>query len=254
MEEKRKMTKKEKKTKSKARRAFDIFLSVLTGLFLAIILLCAVSVIISKIKGQEANLFGYRFIYILTDSMEPELKVGSSILVKNCDGSDIEVGDYVCYISDDIALENSSVKLITHKCIKASFYDEELGGYYILTQGIKEGAPVDAPVKVENVQAKFVSKTSDGFSKFISFLITPYGLVTLIALPLIASLAIQLFSQIKTLKTKEKTEEELKLEEIEKRKKQITLEAQKSFEEQKEDIMKYIQSIKEQENNNTDKE
>ncbi len=244
MEEKRRMTKSDKKAKSKVRKTIDIILSVLTGLFLAIIVLCAVSVVISKLKGQEANLFGYRFIYIVTDSMEPELMVGSSILVKNCDADEIEEGDYVSFISEDSALANSSIKLITHKCIKAKYYDEELGGYYILTQGIKDGAPVDAPVKVENVQAKFVSKTSVGFSRFISFLITPYGLVVLIALPLIASLAIQLFSQIKSLKTEEKTEEELKAEAISERTRELSIEAQKDFEEQKEDIMRYIHSIK----------
>lgn len=246
------MTKSDKKPKSKARKIIDIALSVLTGLFLAIIVLCAISVVISKLKGQEANLFGYRFIYIVTDSMEPELMVGSSILVKNCDADDIEVGDYVSYISEDSALANSSIKLITHKCVKAKYYDEELGGYYILTQGIKEGAPVDAPVKVENIQAKFVSKTSVGFSKFISFLITPYGLVVLIALPLIASLAIQLFSQVKGLKTEDKSEEELKAEAISERTKTLTIEAQKSFEEQKEDIMRYIQAIKEKEDLDND--
>lgn len=239
------MTKSDKKPKSKARRIFDIIISVITGLLLAVIVICSFSVIISKLKGQEANLFGYRFIYIVTDSMEPELAVGSSILVKNCSADDVEVGDYVCFISEDPALAESSIKLITHMCVKEKYYDEDLKGYYILTQGIKEGAPIDSPVKADNVQGKFVSKTSVGFSKFISFLITPYGLVTLIALPLIASLALQLFSQIKNFNSKEKTKEELELEAIDKRTKEITLEAQKDFEAQKEEILLYIKTINE---------
>ena len=73
--------KKEKKPISKAKRIINIVTTVLSCMVLGGILFCLISVSISKIKGEQPNLFGYSFLYILTDSMEPEMPVGTSILV-----------------------------------------------------------------------------------------------------------------------------------------------------------------------------
>ena len=81
---------KENKPVSKLKRTINIITTVLSCMFLALLLVCLVSVFVSKFKGEQPNLFGYSFLYILTDSMEPELPVNSSIMVKECNAEDVK--------------------------------------------------------------------------------------------------------------------------------------------------------------------
>lgn len=249
---------KSNKPKSKLRKVVNIVSSVVLGAVLLCIIICIISVSVSKAKGQEANIFGYRFLYILTDSMEPDLPVGSSIIVKNCSAEDIKVGDYVCYETDPTLYEESGVKFITHKCIEALHEDKKSGKQVITTQGIKVGAPVDDPIDAQRVQAVFICKVPSWIGKFFSFLITPYGFATLICVPLVLLLALQLFGQIKVIlgKEKEKTEEELLQQEIGKQTELITKDAQDFFLKEQEKIKQFLamQNKADTENNaNTEK-
>lgn len=233
---------KEKKPKSKIRKIVNIVTSTLLGVILVFILVCFISVTASKIKGREPNLFGYRFLYILTDSMEPELPAGSSIIVKNCNAEDVKVGDYVCYETDLALYKESGVKYITHKCIESLHVDESTGNEVITTQGIKTGAPIDAPVEAQRVQAVFVGKIPAWIGNFFSFLITPYGFATLICVPLVILLAVQLFGQLKVIlkKEKEKSEEDLLEEEINKQTELITKDVQEYFLREQEKIKQFL--------------
>lgn len=67
----------------------DIILSVLV-LFLAVSLL-------SKLGTGYATFFGYKPIYILTDSMEPVVPAGSWVVGVPVRGEEIEVGDVAAY-------------------------------------------------------------------------------------------------------------------------------------------------------------
>lgn len=67
----------------------DIILSVLV-LFLAVSLL-------SKIATGYATFFGYKPIYILTDSMEPVIPAGSWVVGVPACGKEIAVGDVAAY-------------------------------------------------------------------------------------------------------------------------------------------------------------
>ena len=230
------------KPKSKAKKIVSVTTSVILGVILALVVACILSVSISKARGQEANVFGYRFLYILTDSMEPDLPVGCSIIVKACKAEDVKVGDYVCYETDDALFNESGVKFMTHKCIESLHTDEKTGKQVITTQGIKTGAPVDAPVEASRVQAVFVAKVPAAIGKFFSFLLTPYGLATLICVPLILLLAVQLAGQIKNLLNKEKetSEEELLTLEISKQTAEITRDAQEYFLREQEKIREFL--------------
>lgn len=246
--------KKEKKPISKAKRIINIVTTVLSCLVLGVILFCLISVSISKIKGEQPNLFGYSFLYILTDSMEPELPVGTSILVKKCSADDVKVGDYVTYKTDDELYSASGVKYVTHKCIESAHVDPDSGKRVITTQGLKVGAPKET-IEVERVEAVYVKKVSSGLSKFFSFMITPYGFATLICVPLLVALGIQLFSQIKVInqKEKEKSDEELLQEEITKQTDMISKSAQEYFEKEQEKIKEFLSRSKKEHSDNDDK-
>lgn len=247
---------KSNKPKSKLRKVLNIVSSVVLGAVLVCIIICIISVSVSKAKGQEANIFGYRFLWIRTDSMEPDIPKDSYIIVKNCSAEDIKVGDYVSY-EDPTLYEEFGIRYNTHKCIEALHVDEKSGKQVITTQGIKVGAPVDDPIDAQRVQAVFVSKVPSWIGKFFSFLITPYGFATLICVPLVLLLALQLFGQIKVIlgKEKEKTEEELLQQEIGKQTELITKDAQDFFLKEQEKIQQFLAMQNKADNeNNTNAE
>ncbi len=240
------------KNTSTPKKIINITSTVIIVLVFAVILFCLITVTISKIKGEQANLFGYSFLHILTDSMEPEIPVGSSILVKKAVAEDIKVGDYVCYLAPDDVYEASGVLYITHECIEAIHTDPTSGKQVITTQGIKQGAPEET-IEASRVQAVYISKMPSWLSTVFSFMLTPYGLATLICVPLLIALAIQLAEQIKSInrREKEKTDEELLQEEIEKQTAIITEQSKEFFKEEQSKIEAFLSKTN---NRNTDNE
>lgn len=230
----------DKKT-STPKKILNIISTVIIVLVFAVILFCLITVTITKIKGEQANLFGYSFLRILTDSMEPELPVGSSILVKKATAEEIKIGDYVCYLAPDEIYEASGVLYITHECVETLHIDPLSGNEVITTQGIKQGAPEET-IEAQRVQAVYIAKMPSWLSTVFSFMLTPYGLATLICVPILIALAIQLAEQIKSInkREKEKTDEELLQEEIERQTAIITQESKDFFEEEQAKIEAFL--------------
>lgn len=81
---------------------------------------------------------------VLTGSMEPELPVGSLLIIKPADYEHIEVGDDITFVRD------ANLTLVTHRVIEK---DDETR--HITTQGIANNTP-DKPTSYENVVGKVV--------------------------------------------------------------------------------------------------
>ena len=82
------------------------------------------------------------------------------------------------------------------------------GKEYILTQSILPNAPVDDPVPVSNVKAKFTAKLNiSGLQPFLKFLTSVKGYIILIALPLIILAVVQVFVVIKKYRLEKEKEE-----------------------------------------------
>lgn len=130
--------------KAKIRKAISITLTVLAVLIFA----CAVFVFAltayAKSNGKQAVLFGYSFSVVMTDSMTPEIQVGELVTVKNCPIESVEIGENAVYIAQSGALKGQR---IIHK-VEEKDVDGE-GKTFIRTRGVKEGAPLDAPVYAE---------------------------------------------------------------------------------------------------------
>ena len=67
-------------------------------------------------KDKIVNVFGYSFLIVLTGSMEPEIEMGSFIIIKKC--NNYNIGDIVTYLEDDYFIthrivEKDKEKLIT---------------------------------------------------------------------------------------------------------------------------------------------
>lgn len=181
---------------------------VAAAAFIAVLFLI---VIVQMFSGKEPDLFGYRFYYILTDSMSPELQPGDVVLSESFASDEekhkIKIGDVVTFIGNT---GSQNGKKITHRVMAAPYFDEAEGKYFIVTKGDKEGAIPDAPIPLDRVEAKSVGK-----SYFVGFLFrairTPVGYVLLIVVPVcvvIAILVLKLAADFRARKAKEREAEE----------------------------------------------
>ena len=189
--------------------------TVITILVITAVVVCLCSILTTKyIYHQPASLFGFRIVKILTDSMDPYIKANSYIAVKRVNGNDVKVGDYVLFLPEYGDLAGKGVT-ITHECIQEAHYDDSLNRWVITTQGKKEGAPIDPPVPVENVQSVYIGALpASGLLDFVS---SKWGIVVLVALPCLAGVILQVVSMVRAVKNppdEEKVKEEVaKLEE-----------------------------------------
>lgn len=173
--------------------------SALLAIIFVAVLVCFIVIVVQVGQGKTPTLFGYRFYYILTDSMTPNLAVGDVIVSKATDVDDAElytVGAVVTYTAESGVMAGNSV---THRIVEGVHYDESVGDYVVLTCGDKAGATVDAPVRLSSINAVMVRKAS-----FMSWLVrvfrNGYGFVLIFVLPLavmLVCLVIRLISLIK---------------------------------------------------------
>ena len=79
-------------------------------------------------ENKPRSFFGYTFLNVLTDSMEPLIKEADLIVVKKVDPNSIKVGDVISFF-DPSSLTDA---ILTHRVI--SIYEED-GVRYAITAG-----------------------------------------------------------------------------------------------------------------------
>lgn len=105
-------------------------LNFLKFTFIIIICLLLLSSLYQRIFPNSSNsIFGFRTFVIVSESMEPDIKVGDVILVRERDPSKIKMGDVVSYQGMTGDFEG---KVITHEV--QSIMEEE-GRYIFYTKG-----------------------------------------------------------------------------------------------------------------------
>ncbi len=94
------------------KKVLSKIVSILT--FSVIILLAALiaTVAVNAQKGKITTVFGYSFMTVQTGSMEPEYPIGSSIIAKKTDASELKVGDVISFYSSDPSMNHS---IVTHR-------------------------------------------------------------------------------------------------------------------------------------------
>lgn len=100
-----------------------------------ILFIIAISVFIVALKAKKENkpasFFGYSFSVVVSPSMEPEIKVGDFVLVKETVVmSEIKEGDNVVFTSKDPTIAGLRV---VHKVVKIA---EDEDGLYFVTKGV----------------------------------------------------------------------------------------------------------------------
>ena len=167
-----------KKTEKK-HSVFKIIKNTLFILILTVLVIVIAATTITRMGGNIPSLFGYSMFRVSSGSMTPALEVGDVILIKDCDPMTLKVNDIVTYEGKSGGMKG---KIVTHRVIKAPY--KKGGEYYIETKG-DANILKDDPVNVKTVNGKFVTKV-DVLKGLYSFFITPWGLLTIIALIILA--------------------------------------------------------------------
>ncbi|WP_340084154.1 signal peptidase I [Siminovitchia sp. FSL H7-0308] len=123
------------------KKAIGHTFSTLILLILAIVLL---NVAISKASGKNPSIFGYEMKAVLSGSMEPGIKTGSIILMKQkSQGDQYKKGDVITFITKENLL-------ITHR-----IEEVHAKGRYFTTKGDNNNGPDLDPVYIENIIAQY---------------------------------------------------------------------------------------------------
>lgn len=112
--------------------------NILSTLLLVLLIIALIAVLAAKL------IFGVEMKAVLTSSMEPELPVGSLLIIYPTAYEEIEIGDDITFVRD------KNLTLVTHRVIEK---DDETR--HITTQGIANNS-ADNPTSYENVVGKVV--------------------------------------------------------------------------------------------------
>ena len=146
---------------------------------LGIIIVCILLflAVIQKILPKESGVFGFRTFVIVSRSMEPKLKIGDVILVRQIPPENIKIGDVISYegLTGDFA-----GKIITHKVVNIITENKK---HIFYTKG-DNNELMDPAVYEEQLYGKKVYKAY--ILSFISKILrNTFGFIFLVATPLI---------------------------------------------------------------------
>ena len=162
---------------------------------LIIFIIALVFILITRITGNRPTLFGYSILRVQTGSMEPDIKVGSILLVKDVDPATLQKGDVITFYSNDVDTKD---KLVTHQIYQEPRLED--GEYHFITKGIRNTLP-DTEIDESRLLGKVLYKIPlmgtlyDFFTKW-------YGFAAFAAVMIIAFSA-ELFNLISIIRNKD---------------------------------------------------
>jgi signal peptidase I len=76
-------------------------LKILGAALLAVIIGVTAYVMVCNMRGKVAEIFGRSIMKVVSGSMEPSIHKGDYILINKIDPAKLEVGDVICFYSED---------------------------------------------------------------------------------------------------------------------------------------------------------
>ncbi|TFE04015.1 signal peptidase I SipW [Jeotgalibacillus salarius] len=147
---------------------------VLKQAAVVMIVLVALSVVISRMTGADPSLFGYQFKNVLSGSMEPVFMTGSVIQIKKttAEGTEYETGDVITFHRDNM--------LITHRIIEKITNDQTV---IYRTQGDNNDGPDIDPVSSDAIVGKYTGLTIPYIGYPLGFANSKIGALILLLIP-----------------------------------------------------------------------
>jgi len=153
----------------------DIIVNIL--LVLSLCLLGAAIIVSFKFKEnpEEAFLFGYKPVYILTGSMEPTLKEKGVCIVKKCTYDEVDVDDILMYQIEDKTITHRVVEK-TNDGIRTKGDNNDVQDAYLL-------GPENVKAKVViifNFTSTIINDLNSGFMGYVKWVIFPVFVILVI--------------------------------------------------------------------------
>ena len=159
----------------------------------------------SALHPEEVpSFFGYKPFIVLSGSMRNVINEGDLVLSKECDTSNLKVGDIISFKEEEI--------VVTHRIIDIV---SENGEKHFITKGDNNDTQDSGFVLAENIEGIFLFKVS-GLGNVAMFLQTPIGMIVALSIPLAILICINLSSS----KDSEEDENQKMKKEIERLKKE----------------------------------
>lgn len=158
-------------------------------IILAVILF---NVVTSKMAGEPPSIFGYQMKAVLSGSMEPGIKTGSLILIKQtANGDQFGKGDVITFITEEKIL-------VTHRIVEVKD-----GGQRYITKGDNNNGPDLEPVHINNIVGKYTDITIPYVGYIFKITESQLGGALLLFLPGIMLVFYGLFSIWRTVRMPE---------------------------------------------------
>lgn len=155
----------------------------------------------AKRLNKIPTFFGYSFSIVVTGSMEPDIRVGELLTVRETDMDQIEVGNDILFVSQSGAVQGMHV---VHRVVEKGT-DE--AGLYLRTKGTNNPVADTDAVRESNFVGKAVAH-SLFWGKIFGFLSNTGSLMMLAVLVLVVPFVIrQIVKIIRIAKSKEPEEE-----------------------------------------------
>jgi signal peptidase I len=188
----------------KIKKVFSVLATVLTVIIFIFTLFVVVNAVIAKVQNRPVKFFGYSFAIVLTNSMEPEIMTGDLIMFKECNVSDVKIGNDIVFIAGNSFDEAVRGQSVVHRVIELVYGADGSSVTGFVTKGINNVAADNDSVTADNLLG-ICTYNSTALGKIVLFFIH-YGvlvLVALIALPFIVKQVIKIVKLVKEQKSNE---------------------------------------------------
>lgn len=169
--------------------------NVLVDVLIVLMLVVSVLVIIMSVSSRKdgvPNLFGYAFLSVASDSMEPEFMAGD-LIVSDVNGKEsYEAGDIVTFM---MTVENTQI-MNTHRIVDVQEID---GIRYYHTRGDNAEGEDRVVLSASDIIGIYTGTRVPGVGKALDFLKTKLGFFVCMVLPMIVFFLWELYCFIRNL-------------------------------------------------------
>ena len=181
------MPPKNKEKSSAPGKALTVVGIVLCVILIPILILNVTLIIKSYTNSDEVpKIGGYAPLIVLTGSMEPNIKSGDLIFVKQIDGSEVKVDDVIAFFDPD----GNGSSILTHR-VKEIY--EENGKLYFRTKGDANNAMDRTAVSEDKLVGIYRDVRLAGMGNVAMFMQTTAGLIVCVFVPLVLLIGWDIF-------------------------------------------------------------
>lgn len=184
----------------KGNNALNIISVILCVLFIPIILVNTILIVKTYTESEHIpDVFGIKPVIVLSGSMSPAFETNSLIFVKEKDNEKLEVGEVICFISEDNA--------ITHRIEEVT--EDEEGQKIYITKGDANNTADRLPVYEEQIEGVYIGHINKvgGFAMFMQ---STTGMIIFIVVPILLYFGWDIFRR-----SRESKKEKIKTAELE---------------------------------------